>query len=248
MAKSEKIYLEVEGPSVEPGSVDSLAFLELASSFYDALSKAAAVSKLELGLHGIEVRDKCVQIEVGTRNAREAQLCANLLAQLVDGSIPPRHGMAAAIDRLRDARRRFPESFEVKTRVGRWSGLLRVPEAAAGYEQATVESLRAKVIDVGGKEPRVRLESPSIEKPFSLSITESLARELGGTSLYLFIDLVAEAIRDQDGNIVSGKLVRFTPVTNGDAASAWRDWYRSNGSEWDDVEDIESDLGRGDRE
>lgn len=247
MTRHGSIFLEVDGPAVEPKTVDAPKFLELAAAFYGALQKAASVTELELDLHGIDVVDKCIQLGVSTSREFQARQCAHLVSALVAGRVPPIPGMGGVTTRLRDARRAFPGGYTVVTRVGDWSGRLDAPAAPQQQRQETVENLRALVVNVGGKDPKVRLTSRSLEKPFSLSIARETAPSLGAL-LYREIDLVAEAVRDGEGHILEGRLLSFDEVQDRNAIDEWRRWYRQGYDEWDDVEDIEAELGRGQRE
>jgi hypothetical protein len=58
------------------------------------------------------------------------------------------------------------------------------------------------------------------------------------------MDIVARVERNDEGLISSGELVGYDPVDlQLDEFEAWKRWHRETAPEWDDVEDIERDLG-----
>jgi hypothetical protein len=61
--------------------------------------------------------------------------------------------------------------------------------------------------------------------------------------LYGKVDAVLRLRRNDDGTIESGVLESFTPLDD-ETVEAWRNWFRATGSEWDDIDNIERELGR----
>jgi hypothetical protein len=112
------------------------------------------------------------------------------------------------------------------------------------YAEAQV-SLRATPVHVGGQQLEVTFDSKSEERPFTLDVTTEQARQVECFLNSAEIEIVALVARDAGGLIESGSLVGFEPVADGDATSAWRDWYARNASGWDSTTDVEAELGRG---
>ena len=157
---------------------------------------------------------------------------------------PPR-GAAEATDAVRRALRRLPTGQSAKVIVGPWQQPLAI-SAVTGDDlpAASTLAVRAKPIRAGGSRPAVRFQSASEEKAFTLLAgTEDMARKVG-QHLYKQIDIVARVVRDEEGAVESGVLESFAPVGEEETTEAWRDWFESNGAEWNRVEDLEIELDR----
>ena len=59
-------------------------------------------------------------------------------------------------------------------------------------------------------------------------------------------DIYVELHRGPDGNVQSGRVLEWRPVQTGNAFELWKAYHQEVGSEWDNIEDIEKELGRGD--
>jgi len=90
----------------------------------------------------------------------------------------------------------------------------------------------------------VRFESGSEEHPFTLETSKEDAQAIAGY-LYQDLDISARIHRGSD-NRISGELIAFEPLDDGDAATAWRSWYRQNAGE-DHATSIFDEHGAGDR-
>ncbi len=65
-----------------------------------------------------------------------------------------------------------------------------------------------------------------------------------GAHLYEAIDIVAKVRRNPEDKIVGGLLTEWEPLEEGSGVEAWRDWFVRSCPEWEDVDDVERELGR----
>lgn len=92
----------------------------------------------------------------------------------------------------------------------------------------SILSVRAVPLQIGGLNPLAHFRSEFEPEPFTLSVTESLARKLG-PYLYKEVDIEAKVARGADGRIERGRLEEFEPVEDGEPRPAWRAWFESVG-------------------
>ncbi len=85
---------------------------------------------------------------------------------------------------------------------------------------------RVKLLRVGGQRPTALFAS-KYDGEFSLSVSTARARELGA-HLYHALDIEARVLRGTDGAIERGELLAWHPLTDDEAATAWRDWFHEN--------------------
>jgi hypothetical protein len=165
-------------------------------------------------------------------------------ARQIEGKIPTPRGLTSVRERVQNAIRRMPSGMSVKLIADDWSAPVLVHTPKIEPLDSLV-SLRVNLIRVTGEPyPKIRLKSKLEKKRFSLVITKAQAQQLG-PHILREIDIDARVRRDSGGYIADGKLLDFSPVdSEDDAATLWRAWYRENASEWDKVEDIESELKR----
>lgn len=234
------ILLEVDAPGLSPANVDSVALLRLATAFLRLLLENAMRAKKTLSLEGLAVVDKCAAIRVHADDIVVAKICAAASLRQIRDDDPP-HGLQSLADEARAAARLLPGAYRAKVIVGNWSQTIPLPSASSPAPLDSLVAFRARVIRVGGKTPAARFAS-DFEEDFSLRVSEEQAKELGAL-LYREIDLDAQVSRNSEGMIEAGRLRSYTPVDEGGAAAAWRDWFKSvGGSEWDQMDEIESEL------
>jgi peptidase E len=58
------------------------------------------------------------------------------------------------------------------------------------------------------------------------------------------LEITLRLRRDEEGKITEGELSDYVKVGSGNTFDAWQQWYRENASEWDEIADIEGELGR----
>jgi hypothetical protein len=101
------------------------------------------------------------------------------------------------------------------------------------------------LVSIGGiKHSTARFVSDSEDRNFTLRLESKVEAQRLARFIYGALDITAEVHRDDDGIIVDGELIEFHEVASGDPLAAWRRWYEVAGSDWDDLEDIEAELGR----
>jgi hypothetical protein len=66
-----------------------------------------------------------------------------------------------------------------------------------------------------------------------------------GALLYTEVEIEAELLRAADGTIEDGQLRAVTRLSDDAPLEAWSEWYRSIGSPWSDVIDLEEAFDRG---
>jgi hypothetical protein len=228
MAPNEdELLVEIDGPDVAPSTVDPVGILSLAASYFSLLQNLADDQGIELQLTGIEVRDKCAALACRTSDRGAARELTGLVASYVSGAKALPKGYRGDVEQLRQAILRLPPHQKARVVVGPdWEMPLAVDadvDDAPPYE--TIHR-RARPIRVGGKAPAVRFESGSEEHPFTLETSLDDAKAIAGY-LYQDLDIVARVQRAPD-NRISGCLIGFEPLADGDATEAWRSWYRHN--------------------
>ncbi|GAG20324.1 unnamed protein product, partial [marine sediment metagenome] len=191
----------------------------------------------------IEVRKGSAVLAAKTDTPHAARSCTQMVVRNTAGRTRTPPQLAVTTTRLQDVRRSMSPGVVVRVKVGQWTRRVEVGEPQAETTQATVESFRATVKRVGGQRPSAMFTSLSEEKTFTLRMTEEMARRLA-SSLYREVEIVAKATRGKDGAIEEGVLTDFDPVVAGDACEAWSDWFESSSQEWNEVKDIEGELGR----
>jgi hypothetical protein len=104
--------------------------------------------------------------------------------------------------------------------------------------------LRVRVNQVGGEPARISVVS-DVDGAFTASLSIKLAEAIA-CHLYKEVDVSASIERAEDGRIVDACVHEFHPVAVLEAeAKVWRDWFAVAGEGWDDVDDIEGELGGG---
>lgn len=228
-----RVVLELDGPGVFPETVDAALVLELAAAFFALVQGNAVEDAAPIALRGIEILDKCVAIAVPV-DAIELVLPYTEAArlQLIGEQEPPR-GLTTIAERGRSALRRLPEDHTAKIITGTWTRALSLPKPRDVQPLDSILSIRAVPLRIGGINPLARFRSEFEPEPFTLSVTESLARKLG-PYLYKEVDIEAKVGRSADGTIERGRLEEFEPVEGGDPRPAWRAWFESvGGNEWE---------------
>lgn len=244
MRPPKKITLTIGDPNTTPETVESQSALELAAAYLEMLQRIAEDEDRNLTFTGIEVRSGSCKLAFKPSDTKQAKMSVQRGVRLLTGgrATPPR--LRGAVGRVESALARAPGPPKAKVAVGKWTRqiMVRKPQRRSRPEAQT--TLRVQVERVGGAQPKLRVRSTS-EDAFTLSVSKELARKVG-PHLYKEVEVTALISRDEDGTIEGGELLSFAPVNEGDALSAWQDWFQENASEWNTVEDIDKELGRGD--
>jgi hypothetical protein len=244
-ARSSKVLVELDGPGVSPKNVDAVTLLRLAEAYFVLLTKLADAKGKGLSLTGLAVLDKCVALESKSSDAYVARFFGEMAVRIVSGKEVPPFGLEGVLNDVRTALRSLPATHVAKVRAGgARARRLRLPKDAelGSYAWETL-ALRSTVVRVGGRDPRAQFLSASEATSFTLSVTTEEARSLGA-KLYLPLELEARVLRDEEGRISQGAVVRFTVLDDRDPADAWREWFADIASDWAEVDDVNAELGR----
>jgi hypothetical protein len=246
--RSDDLRLEIDGPGVHPETLDPLATLELGAAYLKLLKKIAEEARVDLEFKGLTVQDKCAALQFTPDNPARAEAVAVEAFELLEGGRLTPHVLESVLSGFRSAVNNLPSQQSVTVLVRSRKLPVRPAPVAKPEKRVSSTKLRAVVLQVGGKNPTVRFVSKSEgERPFTVSADKEQARELGAL-LFELVDAEVQLERNPDGVIAKGRLLKFTPVSAEKNLQAWTDWYKAAASEWDDVEDIEEELGRNDEE
>jgi len=238
------LVLGVEGDGVTPSAFDVAQTLAFLNSFVDLICSIAGVSQEELVLTSLQIEKGSVQFPIGSNNPMLARKCAQQAYSMLSGGENSKHGLVAKVSRARDALGRLPETYRPFLQAGKKRRTL--PRTFTRPEEySEVTSLRGELIKAGGVDPRVWLKAEE-EGHLSLRTSKELAERAGHT-LYQLIDAVVLLVREGD-RIVDAELYEYELVENltpEDEKKRWRSWFHEAGSDWEEIEDIESELGRG---
>jgi hypothetical protein len=243
MPERPELLVELDGPGVSPETVDTLALLRLAETYFRLIGKVAEASSMSLSFRGLRVVDKCVAVSATPNNQGLAQLVSTRTLRIVSGEEGPPRGTEVLTSSLRSCLRSLPTGHVARTRWGKRSHPLVAPPLPTEEHPWETIELRVIPVRVGGAEPGARLRSASEGHEFTVSASAEDARKLGAM-LYSEVDVELEVCRDFEGRIELGRLMEVHAVSEAEPASAWRQWFKANASEWDEVDDVGAELGR----
>ena len=224
-APPDRLLLELDGPGLEPGTVSTTGFLELAAAFFALVEGNARVQDIPLELRGVEILHKCIAIAAVPSDLRAARRMADLSRKQINGAEEAPHGFRELVERNRQAMRRLAPGEVVRVQVDRWSRSLSSSSTEPVTPLDSLLTIRARPFRIGGKLPLVRFES-LLEDDFSLRVSPELERQLA-PYLRQELDIEARVSRDPDGTISGGELTSFEPVdADSDPQTQWRAWYR----------------------
>jgi hypothetical protein len=220
----ERLKIELDGPGVQPETVDAQALIALAGAYFALLQKIASVDlDEELGLQGIRIEDKCVAVSTLPSNDALALAAAQHLAYAMQGDAYGRH--AGEFKALRKALDMLPSGYTARAMVGDWhQALEHTTEPLVSYPYA-VTTLRVRLVRVGGTAPTAQFESGSEDDRFTLSMSEDLARQLAPL-LYQELEATMTFTRDDRGKIRQGRLDSFEKLDEGNAFELWHTWFK----------------------
>lgn len=241
----DKIRIELVGADVTVDSVNPLELLELSTRYFDLLVRTAADSQIPLSLEGIYVEPGSARHATRVSSTQGAELVNQRVLRLVSGQEKPTQALRGPTEALKATLKRLPDGHAAAViSLNRREPLL-PREIPAWREPVSITKLRASLIQVGGRDPRAKFSSrfESNGEAFSLDVSAAKARELAH-HLYEELEITLRFRRDEEGKITAGELLDYIRVSSGDAFEAWQRWYRENASEWDEIADIEEELGR----
>lgn len=244
---SDALKLEIDGPGVHPQTVDPLATLDLGRAYLRLLNKIAEEAQVSLEFKGLAIEDKCAALVFSTPKLGLAEQAALEAHRLLGGEQLVPHRLESVAEDFRAAVRCLPKEQSVTVLVGTKRLPVPVQPQVKLLPMRSVTNLRAMVLAVGGKNPTARFTSKSEGvRPFTVRVEEVSVAQALGAQLFREVEVEVQLDRDRDGTILSGKLLSFIPVgePSENDLERWRAWYRSAAAEWDNVEDIEQELGR----
>jgi hypothetical protein len=116
-------------------------------------------------------------------------------------------------------------------------------EKPAAYRETT--TMRMTVLGAGGKTPRVRVSTDSLPL-LPLRANRTLTQR-AGAALYKDIEAVVTLVWEGDA-VIDAELHDFDVIEDMDPQEEirrWNAWLADVGREWEDVDDIDRELGRG---
>jgi hypothetical protein len=242
----EEFTLELVGPGAEPDTVRSADYLAFVAAYFELLERMSEDDDNPLRFQGVAIENKCIAVRALPNDKESAKRVADISAAYLHGVTPP-NGLKSLVNSVRQRFREFGPDYAAKVMIGTWEKPLIVPgEDGEARPPASIETIRATVLRVGGVTPRVRAKARFDREVFSIDLTKDQAQALA-PCLYADIDMTVRIQRTVEGVIAFGQLLEFTPVTDEDPSKAMQEWFRPHAEFWDKVTDISEVLGRRDR-
>lgn len=240
---SQEIKVSLGGPGIKPDTVDTLKLLRLAEAYFSLLTQTAQASGLDVVFRGIRVRPGSAALAAVPNDISAAVVAAKRTQNILKGREAAPAGTVELANRIGHMVRGFPDTQTPKVVAGKFRERIEAPIEVRPVGPWEVSEFRAQVIRVGGSDPQAWFFSPAEPQPFALHVTQDLARKLGSL-LYLPVDVEARFYRDSLGKIERGTVTQFHRIDDASPVDAWREWYRENAAFWDEVNDVETELGR----
>lgn len=235
------VHLHLDGEGVEPRTVDAVATLDVAAGLLEVMRAHGSEDGRRLEFTGLEVIDKCAQITTWVTGAAPdevAALTARSVATVTRWSSHAPRGAARAVERARAglAVLDLPPGGAMLLCAGQ-ELLLDLEEAREPTPQPSMESLRVRVLRVGGEHPRVMVRDVILGQSFTLRTTEAQARR-AAENLYREVQIDVSIRRDPSGAIEKdGRLLLVREVLPvGEALGAWQTWVRDLNVDLADIE------------
>ena len=243
---SRQVGIIFDGDDTHPHNSDPIITLGVVSQYLEAV---VAVSKLvhgrEIQFEGIGVRDKCTLIETNTKE--ECQIvdlrtAADTLGDVIDSGVAPPRGLGSIVKELRTRFLDLDERVSVKIETDGWSREIRAPEFVdSSYTYRASFDGPVFVLSSGGRKPKVKFLSDVEGKPFTLGASKKDTETIG-KCLYRRGRLVADVIRNEMHQIVTGTVGDFYEISSGGQYEALKDWFKPYSEYWDQFDDIQKAL------
>lgn len=242
MADDRRLFFVLEGPGVKPETVDIATALSLAAEYFDLVRRIATLDDKPFTLTGVWVEAGSARFASMPSSVTRARAASNQLRAYVRGRALPPPKLDAPIGKFRRALEQEAARFGAAFRIGNTHQKLDLAKPSGAERSTAVTSMRARLVRLGGAEPAARFSSKTEPDEFTVTLpNEEIARQLG-PHVYREVDIVVRISRDEDGAIESGELIEFEPLQGGDAAAAWREWFKEAGAGWEQVKDVEAEL------
>jgi hypothetical protein len=240
-----RLELELRLPVGTPTTVDSSFLCRYAGTFLRLLSRVAAEDGRELSFSGLRLEEGSVRAFVLPNDPEVAKDAADEAAPYVSGDAeapPGLEGDARAVSEI--LREKLGSGQCSNIIIGPWrTDVAPRPQVVRSLATELI-SVRAKILRVGGVRPAVRVETAAEESAFTLILGNPDDAPKLGALLYQPVEIVATVRRDDVDRIVGGTLDEWEALEPGSGVTAWRDWFRRSAPEWEDVENVERELGR----
>lgn len=249
MTGDDQNTLEIWLPIGTPDSIDSAFLCRFAGAYLQLLARIALDDGRELSFTGLRLKEGSTRLLVSANDGAVARSVAEEAGPFVSGDAEPPPGIEPLargvsdilLEKLREGQ--YPNVI-----VGPWKERIRPrPETERTFAWEVI-SIRATVLRVGGVRPAARFETASEHWAFTLVLSKPEDAPALGALLYQDIDIVATVKRGEEDRIVGGTLQEWERLEPGSGVEAWRNWFRSSCPEWDEVPDVERELGRTDGE
>jgi hypothetical protein len=239
------LEIHLRGPGESPDTADPIATLDLARAYFALVRDIAEEHGLELTLRGLHVRNGSTVVASTPEQWDVAVQAMTDASRYVSGTLPSPPPLEKKVEGVRGKLLHFPAHLEVLTKCGDETRPLSATIAEKHLPAREVTELRATLVGIGGTgRPVARFSSRSEPRIFWLKTDLDTARKLAPL-LYSPVDIVAEVRRDEKGIIHGGSLQEYRTVYAGpDELRIWKEWFREVGGDWNDIEDIDQELGR----
>lgn len=175
----DELLVEIDGPGIEPKTVDTLLVLRLATACFQLTTKVADELKAPLILRGLDVHDACVAVAAHPNSEGAASLAIQKAARIVAGEVSPPRGTTGELEEILKCLRSLPADASVAFSLRDREYPLVPPPLPKEEPPWAITELRVSVIRVGGKDPTATLWSESESKPFVVDVEIENARKLG---------------------------------------------------------------------
>jgi hypothetical protein len=244
-AVSSVLSWKVRGAEVEPEGGDVLSTLGAATAYLELLQGVAELRREKLLFMGLRVDRGILMVELQVDEPAVARAASRDAHEYLDGRRLAPQGIRSYLAEVHRAMSRLPADQTVRVSVGDFEAEVGRPGAEQHISGSEIVELRAVVVRVGGRPARVAVAS-DVEGEFTLALSQEQAMAIA-RQLYREIDLSAEVSRDEDGTIVDGTVLELFALEDVEGqveANVWRQWFSVAGAGWDNVDDIERELGR----
>jgi hypothetical protein len=237
--------LEIDGPDVHPDTVDPRVAAQLIATFFDVLGRAARVRGVALDLHGIFIKDKCLQVISHAAAPELAVKAMEVMAGWVNGSEQADSQLdQQEVRHFNSLVRKISKGGSAKLAVGTtWERQLTPTDELPGLPPQATTTLRVKLLDIGVGSGRARFSSGSEDGEISLPVTVEQVEKLRHY-VNEDLDLFFAYRRNRFGRIDDGEILDFHPMEVDDQGEEWLRWLTENGRHWDNVADPLEELGR----
>lgn len=238
-----QLTLELNGADIHPDNAPTRVILELALHFFHGVEAFSRKLGKPVDLVSLEIIDECLQFRSKARadDPKATTLAIGELMREVARAEPNQHG--SLVGKLRYSMESLPPDVEAFIKLDKRPAMKIELSPPSDRPRMERTSLRATVLRVGGRKPTVMFESRSEDGSFVLGADKSDLQAIA-SSLYRDVDISVRIERDEEGRIVGGRLLSFSPVPADNPLDAWATWFEENDEPWKGVKDIVAELDK----